>query len=175
MPKEDKKKNGNKKGDASSSAKAGAKAESTVVANPRLVAAIKSYQVAVEQTQSYLLDVATICQEEQLTKAEVVASIVEARGVKKETAEQQYSRMRKLLTDPDELEALRSGETDLKTLREKTKKTQKNPSTKKQAENREKRFAKAVSIIVNVAKEGGMDRETILNALKSALKKAGVK
>lgn len=173
MPKPDKK-NG-KKGETSSSATAKAKAESTVVANPRLVAAIKQYETSREQTQTYLVDVATIVQQEQLTKAEVVASIVEARGVKKETAEQQYSRMRALLTDPDALEQLRSGETDLKTIREKTKKTQKNPSTKKAQENREKRFAKAVSTICNVAKEGGMDRETIMNALKAALKKAGVK
>ncbi len=173
MAKPEKKDKKNKS--SSSSVKADAKSESTVTANPRLVAALKQYEASREQTKSYLVDVATIAQEEQLTKHEIIASLMEARGIEKSTAESQYSRMKKLLTDPDALEELRTGESDLKTIREKTTKKQKNPSAKKQQENREKKFSAAVTTIVNCAKEGAMDRETILNTIKSALKKAGVK
>lgn len=158
-----------------SAASAKAKAEVSAVANPRLVAAIKQLSASMIQTQSYLVDVATICQEEQLTKAEVILSLMEARGIKKETAESQYSRMRAILVDPDALEELRDGEADLKTIRDRTKKPQQNPSAKRQEENREKRYSKAISGIVAYAKESGTDRTTILNGVKSALKKAGVK
>lgn len=160
---------------ASASSKTTEKATENVVANPRLVAALQSYESSIQQTQSYLVNVAEIIQNEQLTKAEVVASIMEARGVEKVTAESQYSRMKKIFSDPETLEALRTGEIDLKTAREKTKKAQKNVSAEKQAENREKAFTKGLTTFITAAKESGTDLQTILNTVKSACKKAGIK
>lgn len=171
MSKEKKK---SKSSSSSASAKAKATETSNVVANPKLVAAIKSFDAVRAQAKSYLITIAEIAQNEQCTKAEVVASIMEARGVEKSTAETQYSRYRELFTDPDALEAARDGEVDVKTLRQ-PKVKQKNPSKKKQDENREKRFAKAVKDIVQCAKEGGQDKATVLNTISAALKNAGVK
>ena len=162
-----------KKKKAAASAKS--EADSHVVANARLVAEIRGFDAAREQAKSFLVGVATVCQEEQLSKAEIVASIVEARGCTEKTAKEQYSRMKKILTDPDALEELRSGEADLKTVRDRTTKKQENPSPKKKKENAEKRFATGISTLVNTAKEMGWDAATCLNTLKAALKKAGVK
>lgn len=158
-------------------ASAGTKSSATqnVVAHPRLVAAMKTYQTSLDQSQSYLVTIAEIVQNEQLTRAEVVASIMEARGVEKSTAESQYSRMVNILTKPEVLEELRSGDIDLKTARTKGVKKQENPSQKKKDENREKKFTQSVTKIVECAKEGGMDIQTVMNTIKSALKKAGVK
>lgn len=168
--KKDKKK---KKGSAS--AKASAEAASNVVANPRLVEKIRGFDIARDQAKSFLVEVATVAQEEQCSKAEIVASIVEARGCTEKTAKEQYSRMKKLLTDPEALEELRNGTADLKTVRERTTKPQGNPSPKKAKENAEKKFAKGLSLVVTAAKEQGWDAATVLNTLKAKLKKEGVK
>lgn len=160
----------------SKSSKATTKSEATasVVANVRLVAALKAYDTSLAQTQSYLVELGTIAQEEQLTRAEVVASLMEARGIEKSTAESQYSRMKAIITDPEALESLRSGEADLKTVREKTKKGQKNPSKDVAKKNAEKKFATAITTLVNASKELGLDRDSVIVTVKSALKKAGV-
>lgn len=164
-----------KKKGKSASSKASAESTSEVVANARLVEAIKGFDVAREQAKSFLVEVATVAQEEQCSKAEIVASIVAARGCTEKTAKEQYSRMKKLLTDPEALEELRTGQADLKTVREKTTKKQSNPSPKKAKENAEKKFAKGLSLVVTAAKEQGWDAATVLNTLKAKLKKEGVK
>lgn len=168
-------KSGKKSASSKATAKSTSDATSHVTANPRLVEAIKLFEESKAQTKTYLVDLATIVQEEQLTRAEVVASLMEAKGIQKNSAESQYSRLKKLLNDPDTLEELREGEIDWKTAREKSQKTQKNPSAKKKAENLEKKFSKAVTTIVQCAKEGNMDRETVMQTVKVALKKNGIK
>lgn len=156
------------------SAKSNAKVASKVTSNPRLVAAIKASDNAMKEAQSLLVTVAEIVQAEDLTRSEVVASIMEARGVEKSTADTQYSRMKKLLNDPETLQELKDGNITLKAAREKTKGTQKAPSASKKKENAEKKFTKAVSTIVEAALESGMDKATVLNVIKTALKKGGV-
>lgn len=150
-------------------------AEKTQVAsNPRLVAALKASDQAKMAFTGTLVAIATVTQEEQLTRAEVVASLMEARAVTKETAESQYSRMKKLLTDPELLEQLKNGEIDLKTARQNTTTKQKNPSAAKKKENIEKRFNKALATLIEAAKDGGMDKASLVNSVKSACKKAGI-
>ncbi len=176
MAKKNASKSSGKSGSSSkASAKAKADATSHVTANPRLVEAIKLFEESKAQTKTYLVDVATIVQEEQLTRAEVVASLMEAKGIEKSSAESQYSRIKKLLNDPETLEELRDGEIDWKTAREKSAAKKKNPSAKKKSENIEKKFSKAVTSIVQCAKEGNMDRETVMQTIKVALKKNGIK
>lgn len=161
----------------SSGAKADAKEDTKqkVVANPRLLEALQNYDEAKSQAKSYLISVATIAQEEQLTKEEIVVTIMEARGVDRETAKQQYSRISKLLTKPDVLEELREGIIDLATARAKTVTKQKNPSAKKKQENAEKRILTGITMIVNAAKEMGMDLQALISTLKEKAKKADLK
>lgn len=169
------KKNKSNQKSAGTKASSKAKATSKVVANTRLVAAIRAADAGMKQAQSLLVTMAEICQSEDLTRPEVVASIMEARAVEKSTAESQYSRMKKLLTDPTTLEALRSGEISLKAAREATTKKQNAPSAEKKKASAEKRFVKAISTVVEMAKETGMDRSSVVKTLTSALKKGGVK
>lgn len=169
------KKNKSNQKSAGTKASSKTKAASKVVANARLVAAIRAADNGMKQAQSLLVTMAEIAQNEDLTRPEVVASIMEARGVEKSTAESQYSRMKKLLTDPATLEALRSGEISLKAAREATKKQQKAPDAKKKKENAEKKIVKAVSSIVTLAKETAMDRASLVKMFVSALKKGGIK
>lgn len=171
----DKSKDKKKNGKASASAASKVSEPSKVVANARLVAAIKGHTEALGQAKSYLVTMAEIIQNEQLTKAEVIASIMEARGIDKKTAGEQYSRSKKIFTDPDTLEQLKAGEIDLKTARQATAKKQENPSAAKKQANAEKNMAKAITTIVNIAKESGTDIATLLATVKAAAKKAGLK
>lgn len=162
-----------KKGNAAAGAKTAEKPP--VVANTKLVEALRTFDRSKDETKSYLIDVATIVQEEQLTRAEVVASMIEARGVSKATAESQYSRMKKIFTDGETLEALRSGEIDLKTAREKSVKKQENPSATKKEENLEKRYAGALTKLLEAVKEMGTDLASFLASVKASAKKAGIR
>ena len=162
-----------KKGKAAAGAKAAEKPP--VVANTKLVEALRTFDRSKDETKSYLIDVATIVQEEQLTRAEVVASMIEARGVSKGTAESQYSRMKKIFTDGETLEALRSGEIDLKTAREKSVKKQENPSAAKKEENCEKRYTASLGKLLECVKEMGTDLASFLASVKASAKKAGIR
>lgn len=168
------KKNKLKKNTSKASAKATAKAASKVTAHPRLVAAIRSSDNAMAQASSLLVTVAEIVQQEDLTRPEVVASIMEARGVEKSTAESQYSRMKRLLTDGEVLNDLRAGKISLKMAREGTVKKQTAPNAEKKKQNAEKKFTKAVSALVETSKEIGLDFTSVIKAVKAALKKGGV-
>lgn len=170
------KKNKKNKKNSSSKAAAKSKEKQTVIANPRIVAALTSYDATLTQAKSYLVDLATIVQEEQCTKAEVVASIMQARpNITEKTAKEQYSRLKKILNSPESLEALRTGEATLATVREKTTKKQANPSAKKKAENLEKKFVKSVNGLIDFAKESGTDLKTIIESIRAKAKAAGVK
>jgi uncharacterized hydantoinase/oxoprolinase family protein len=146
-----------------------------VTSNPRLVAMIKSYDGAVKQAKSYLIDLATIVQEEALTRNEVVASIMEGRGVEKSTAESQYSRIKALCSDPEALEKVKNSEMTLGQVRDSSKKTQANPSKEVKEKNANKRMSGGINQIIAAAKELGMDISTIVSSLKDAAKKAGLK
>jgi hypothetical protein len=155
-------------------AKSKAEAKTKVVANVRLVEAMKNYDTSKAQTQSYLCEVVTIIQEEMLTKAEVIETMMTVRGCTLKTAESQYSRMQPLLKNPEDLEALRNGETDLKSVREKHTKKQKNPSKEKAAGNAEKTASRAISVLMTSAKTLGWDKATLLSTIKAACKTAGI-
>lgn len=159
---------------SSASTKTTEKAASSVTSNPRLVAAIKAFDTSAAQTKSFYIQMAEVAQSEQCTKAEVVASLVEARGITPETASQQFTRHRRLFTDSAFLEKAVSGEIDIKQAREPEKK-QKNPSAKKKSENLEKRMATGVKQLVMAAKEAGTDLTSLLNMVRAYAKKQGVK
>lgn len=155
--------------------KAEEKQTQQVTSNPRLVSALTNFDEAKAQAKSYLVEVATIVQEEKLTKEEVIVSLMEARGCSRETAGQQFSRIKKLLHDPKTLEELREGVIDLATARAKTTKKQANPSVQKKQQNAEKVIVTSIGRIITAAKEMGTDLASLIQTLKSAAKKAGLK
>lgn len=160
--------------EAAAGAKAGAKTAAAAVANPKIVAAFRAVADAKEEHKSKLVALSEICQREKASRQELIASYMEARGCERVTAEGQISRMFKMLMDPETLEDLKSNKIDLKTARERTTTKQKNPSAAKKAENSEKKFTKGLTMLVEAAKEGGMDYDSCLIAFKAALKKNGI-
>lgn len=168
-----------KSADKGTSTKASSKEKeaevSKITANPKLVAALQGHDEAKGQVKSYLIEMATICQEEQLSKEEVIASIMEGRSVDRKTAGEQYSRMKGILNDPKTLQELKDGVIDLQTARAKTKKTQENKSPKKAQENAEKVITRSISAIITKCKETGLALADVITTLKQAAKKAGLK
>lgn len=145
------------------------------VANQKLVAAFRQLQSAEDTYKSALIKAATIAQAEKCTRAQIVLSYMEARGVTKATAEGQISRVKKILMDEETLQALIDGKMNLKTAREKTTTKQKNPNAERQRANIEKRFSSGLTIIVTAAKEGGYDLASVLSSVKAACKKEGIR
>lgn len=172
MATEDKKK---KATSTKTSADAKEKEVSKITANPKLVAALQGHDEAKGQVKSYLIEMATICQEEQLSKEEVIASIMEGRGIDRKLAGEQYSRMKGILNSPETLQELKDGVIDLQTARAKTKKSQENKSPKKAQENAEKVITRSISAILTKCKEAGISLVDIITTIKQAAKKAGLK
>lgn len=148
---------------------------SKITAHPALVEALRGLNDSKKAASSYLVEVATIVQEEQLSKEEVIASIMEAQEVDRKYAGEQYSRMKKLLNDPETLEELKSGAITLKEARAKTVKKQEAPSTEKVQANAEKVITRSITQIVNKMKEIGLDVASFVTTFKLAAKKAGLK
>lgn len=170
-----KKNKSSSKSSTKASSKSATKESVNVTAHEGLVDALKNVEASKKATQSYLVEAATIIQEEQLSRTEVVLSLMEARGIDRKSAESQYSRMKKLFTDPKVLQQLKDGEIDLKTAREATKNSQKNKSPEVQKKNADKKFSTAVTTVINSCKILGTDLSTLLATIKAAAKKAGLK
>jgi hypothetical protein len=156
------------------SAKSTSKTVVKVQANARLVAALKKQRTAMEESKSYLVEAAEIAQNEDLTRQEVVASIMAARGIEKSSAESQYTRLKKIFTDPDALEALKNGEVDLKTAVQKTSE-KREPSAKTKEKNAEKAAQTALGTLFKKAKEVGWTKRHLIRMIETGCKANGIK
>lgn len=156
-------------------AKAVKKEKVAAVANPELVEILKSYYESKDAAQSYLIQAGRLIETEELTRPEVVASIMEARGVEKSTAESQYSRMKNILSNPEIRAKFEAGELTLTAAVAATSKKQAAPSAAKQKENAEARFNKGVSLIVSAAKDAALGAAEIISSIRASLKDAGIR
>lgn len=152
--------------------KAGAKAEAA--ANEELVSLFEGYDEGVKQAETLFVALVEFIQDNQVDRATVVASMMKARGINYESAQSQYSRMRKILNDEEVLEDLKSGKITLKVAREKTKTAQKNPKSAK-PEAKEAKYTNTLKAFVASAKESGYSRAEILVGVTAELKSAGIK
>ena len=169
-------KNNKNKPETKAEAKADkAKAAATAVANPKVVAAIRADDAARTEAASKLATLLQVVQDTECTRAELVASYIEAKNCTPATAQSQASRIMGLLKDPEVSQKLISGEITLKTAREATKKQQANPNEAKKKENTQKRLNTALTGTITAAKELGIDRASLLSLVKEAAKKAGIK
>lgn len=166
---------------AAPKSKADAKAEAakSVTAHPGLKKVLLKYDGAKKQASSYMIEAATLCQEQQLSKEEIVATLMEVRGIDRETAGQQFSRLKLLLLNPETLEELREGKISLKEAKEKVKKAKgaktRQLSAKEIQRNTEAVITRSITQMLNAAKNGGTSLEALLSTLKEAAKKAGLK
>lgn len=154
--------------------KVGVKVKAEPVANPGLVAILEEYDTAVEQAETFFIQFVEYIQTNELDRATVVASMMKARGVTFETAQSQYSRMKKLLNNEEVLADLKAGKITLKVAREKTTDAQKNPKSAK-PEAKEARYTNTLKAFVAAAKESGLPRREIMVGVEAELKAAEIK
>lgn len=155
-------------------AKPGAKAKAEATANEELVGLLVKYDENVAKAESMFIDFVEFIQKNQLPRPVIVASIMKARGVTFETANTQYSRMKRLLNNQEVLDELKSGKITLKVAREKTTTKQANPKSAK-PEAKEARYQKALKDFAAAAKEGGYTLKAIMMGVEAELKSAGIK
>lgn len=150
------------------------KANVKAVANEELVALFESFDEGVREAEKKLVELCEFINEQQLDKATVVASMMQARGIDYSTALTQYSRMKKMFNNEEVFEELKSGKISLKVAREKTKGSQKNPKSAK-PEAKEQRFTTTMKAFVAAAKESGFARKEIMVSVEAELRSAGIK
>jgi hypothetical protein len=143
------------------------------VANEQLVAILEQYDLKVEQAESFFIEFVEFIQENQLERGIVVASMMKARSITFESAQSQYSRMKKLLNNEEVLQELKDGKITLKVAREKTTTSQANPASAK-PEAKEAKYSSTLKAFVNAAKESGLGRREILVGVEAELKAASV-
>lgn len=165
-------------------AKAQTKPEAKV--HTKLESLIKTYDETMEKAESYYVEIAELVQTEKISRADVVATLMRARGITFETAQSQYSRMKGIWQNPEVLAQLKSGEITLRMAREKTTKKQAGTVAKDAAaagsakgtsatETKEARYERCRKALVASAKECGFDKKSVLLSIESDLTAAGIK
>jgi hypothetical protein len=154
--------------------KAGAKPKVEAAPNEELVGLFQKYDESVEKAESYFIDLVALIQAKQLDRATVVVSMMRARKITFETAQSQYSRMKKIFNNEEVLKELKEGKISLKVARERTTDKQANPKSAAPA-NKEQKYNAALKAFVAAAKEGGFALREIILGVEAELKGAGIK
>jgi hypothetical protein len=150
----------------------------------KLLNAIQKYDEHVQEAESYYVEMIELIQTEKIPRADVVQTLMKARGITFETAQSQYSRMKGIWQDPKILEQLKNGEITLKVARDSTKKSQSNPASGNATaqgaggaskETKEARYERARKAHVAAVKECGFDLRSALVSFEADLKTAGIK
>jgi hypothetical protein len=154
--------------------------------HPKLLEAVQGYDKHVQEAETYYVQMIELVLEHKINRADVVATLMRARGITFETAQSQYSRMKNLWSDPTILQKLKNGEITLKVAREATTKKQANPASggtttagtdggKTSAETKEARYERARKAHTQAVKECGFDLKSAMMSFEADLKQAGVK
>jgi len=154
--------------------KAKTKEKVEAVANEILVGLFESYDEKVSEAGTIFIELVEKIQEDQLDRATVVASMMQARGISYENAQAQYSKMKKIFNNEEVLQDLKEGKITLKVARERTKTEQKNPAAAK-PEAKEQKYTSTMKAFVAAAKESGFARKEIMVSVEAELKSAGIK
>lgn len=175
----DKGKSGGKAGTAAPAAAAtgtGTGAAAKTAAKPEvkvhtaLAQLVKQLDQAAEKAGSLLVEVGELIVKENLSNPVIIKTFMEVRGVTEATAKSQVSRIRTLLKDTDQFEALKRGEVTVRAA-VKSAQTRRAASSVSKA----KKFDQKLAQFVTAAKDVGQDRKTIVATVEAALDKAGVK
>lgn len=149
-------------------AKASVKPE--VKVHTALAQLVKQLDAAAEKAGSLLVEVGELIVKENLSNPVIIKTFMEARGVTEATAKSQVSRIRTLLKDTDQFEALKRGEVTVRAA-VKSAQTRRAAST----QSKTKTFDNKLAQFVTAAKNLGQDRRTILATVEAALLKAEIK
>lgn len=142
--------------------------------NEELVGLFVDYDENVEKAESSFIKMVEFIQTNEVDRATVVLSMMKARKCTYETAQSQYSRMKKILNNEEVLNDLKNGNITLKVAREKTAAKQKNPTSAK-PEAKEARFTNTLKAFVAAAKESGFSLKEVMVSVEAELKSAQIK
>lgn len=161
-------------GTAQPGAKPKATSKEDAKPNEELVGMFESYDEHVAKAEAAFVELVEFIQEKQLDRNTVVISMMIARSINYETAQTQYSKMKKIFNNEEVLEDLKAGKITMKIARERTKTEQKNPKSAK-PEAKEARYTNTLKAFVAAAKESGLARREILIGVEAELKAAQIK
>lgn len=165
---------------------AGAKAAPQPKIHDKLLVAVQGYDQHIQEAESYYVQMIELVLTEKISRADVVATLMRARGITFETAQSQYSRMKKMWEKPEILDQLKKGEITLKVAREATKSTQTGAKAggqgdgsagtgSKTQETKEARYDRVRKAHVAAVKECGFEKKSAMLSFEADLNAAGVK
>lgn len=163
---------------------AGAKAAPQPKIHDKLLVAVQGYDQHIQEAESYYVQMIELVLTEKISRADVVATLMRARGITFETAQSQYSRMKKMWEKPEILDQLKKGEITLKVAREATKSTQAGGKGQgdgsagtgsKTQETKEARYDRVRKAHVAAVKECGFEKKSAMLSFEADLNAAGVK
>lgn len=145
-------------------------AKPEVKVNTELAALVKNYDQAAEKAGSLMVDMCEFITKGNLSNPVIIKTLMDVRGVTEATAKSQCSRMRALIKDTDQFEALKRGEV---TVRAAVKSAQ----TRRAATSvsKQKAFDNKLNQFCEAAKAIGQDKKTILATVEAKLEEAGIK
>ncbi len=159
--------------EATTATKPGAKPKAEAKPDLKLVAIIEGHDQKVEEAEGFFIKWVEYIQENEVDRDTVVVSMMKARGITFESAQSQYSRMKKIFNDENVLQELKDGKITLKVARERTKSDQKKPKNST-PEAKEQKYNNGLKSFVAICKESGYTRQEILMGFTAELKAAGV-
>lgn len=135
-----------------------------------LLKLFKEHDAAAEKAGSILVEIGELIARDNVSNPVLIKTLIEARGITEASAKSQVSRLRSLMKDKEQFEALRRGEV---TVRAAVKGAQARRAAS--PINNAKKFDSSVSALVEASKAVGHDKKTILTTVEAALDKAGIK
>jgi hypothetical protein len=136
----------------------------------KLLELIRKADAAAEKAGTLLVEVGELVMKENISNPALIKTIMEARGCTESNAKSQASRIRSLLKDTDQFEALKRGEVTVRAA-VKSAQARRTPTPV----SKQKAFDKALNAFTTAAKALGQNKRTILATVEAALDKAQVK
>lgn len=150
--------------------KSNVKAE--VKSDTGLVKIISNYDDAAEKAQSYYVEMIDYIKKNNISRAVLVRTLVEARKIEVISASSEASRILKISKDDEVFNALKAGEITLKVAKAQTQKKRDSSAaatTTGSNEGKDKVYDKALQAFAASAKALGMDLKSILASVKATL------
>lgn len=143
-----------------------------VKADPGLVTIVQNYENAAEKAQTYYVEMIDYIKKNNINRAVLVRTLVEARQIEVVTASSEASRIMKIAKDDVVFGQLAAGEITLKVARVATQKKRESSAattTTGTSEDKNKTYEKAVQDLAKAAKALGFDVKSVLANVKATL------
>lgn len=150
--------------------KTSTKEKPVVTVHAKLANLIRQHDAAAQKAGSLLVEMGEMVQAEHISNAQLILTIMEVRGIEQKSAASQASRIRALLKDTEQFEALKRGDV---TVRAGVKAAQSrrvaSPLSKQKA------FDSTLAKFAEAAKALGQSKTSILATVEAKLDEAKIK